>query len=83
MSKSTTVSLGNHFDQFINDQITAGRYENINEVIKAGLELLQHEEKKLLELRQAINEGINSGIAYEFDPKKHLADLKSGKIQID
>jgi len=30
-------------------------------------------------LRNAISEGIESGRAVDFDPKKHLETLKSGK----
>lgn len=37
------------------------------------------EEDKILALRKAILEGIRSGKAKDFDPKKHLSVLKTGK----
>lgn len=37
-----------------------------------------HERKQtLVALKKAIQEGIDSGIAHDFDPKKHLEALKS------
>ncbi len=45
--KSTSVTLGKHFDKFIADQINAGRYDSTNEVIRAGLHLLEEREAKL------------------------------------
>ncbi len=75
--KNTSISLGNYFDQFVSSQVSAGRYKNVSEVIRAGLRLLEDEESKALALRSAIQEGIDSGIAHDFDPEKHLQELKS------
>lgn len=75
--KNTSISLGNYFDQFVSSQVSAGRYKNVSEVIRAGLRLLEDEEIKLIALRNAIQEGIDSGIAHDFDPKKHLQELKA------
>ena len=75
--KNTSVSLGNYFDQFVSNQVSAGRYKNVSEVIRAGIRLLEDEENKIMELRNAIQEGIDSGIAHDFDPDKHLKELKA------
>lgn len=75
--KNTSVSLGNYFDQFVSSQVAAGRYKNVSEVIRAGLRLLEDEESKTIALRNAIQEGIDSGIAHEFNPDKHLQELKA------
>ena len=77
MSNNTSISLGNYFDQFVNTQISTGKYKNVSEVIKAGLRLLENEENKVIALRNAIQEGIDSGIAHDFDPEKHLLELKT------
>lgn len=77
--KNTSVSLGNYFDQFVSSQVAEGRYKNVSEVIRAGLRLLEDEESKIIALRKAIQEGIDSGIAHDFDPKKHLQELKARK----
>ena len=77
MSKNTSVTLGNYFDQFIQGILTKGRYKNASEAVRAGLRLLEEEEKKVIALRNAINEGINSGIVENFDPEDHLKQLKT------
>jgi antitoxin ParD1/3/4 len=41
MSKNTSVSLGDHFAEFIEEQITNGRFSSASEVVRAGLRLLQ------------------------------------------
>jgi len=79
MSKNTSISLGNYFDEFVHKRITEGRYKNVSEVIRAGLRLLEVEESKVIALKNAIQEGIDSGIAKDFDPQKHLKSLKSKK----
>jgi antitoxin ParD1/3/4 len=51
MSKNTSVSLGNYFEKFIHSQVSAGRYKNVSEVIRAGLRLLENEENKVIALK--------------------------------
>lgn len=77
MSKNTSITLGNHFDNFVKNRISAGRYKNTSEVIRAGLRLLEEEESKVIALKQAIQEGIDSGIAEDFDPEQFLQNLKA------
>lgn len=79
MSKNTSVSLGNYFDQFVQSSINEGRFKNVSEVIRAGLRLLEEEETRVAALKSAVQEGIDSGIANNFDPKKHLESLKANK----
>ena len=79
MSKNTSISLGNYFDQFIQSRIREGRFKNVSEVIRAGLRLLEEEESKTAALKNAIQEGIDSGIAHDFNPKEHLKSLKVKK----
>lgn len=77
MSKNTSITLGNYFDQFIQGILREGRYKNASEVVRAGLRLLEEEEQKIIALRHAIDEGINSGLAEDFDPEEHLKMLKA------
>lgn len=77
MNKNTSISLGSYFDQFIQSRISQGRYNNASEVVRAGLRLLEEEENKIIALREAIQEGIDSGIANDFDPRSHLKELKA------
>jgi len=77
MSKNTSISLGSYFDEFIQSRLYTGRYKNVSEVIRAGLRLLEEEENKAIALRNAINEGVESGTAYDFNSKLHLKELKA------
>jgi antitoxin ParD1/3/4 len=77
--KNTSVSLGDYFDQFVQTQVSAGRYKNVSEVIRAGLRLLENEESKVIALRNAIQEGLNSPRVDNFDFDENLKRLKVDK----
>ena len=79
MGRNTSISLGDHFEGFVDEKVSTGRFKNASEVIRAGLRLLEEEEVKILNLKNAITEGIESGVARNFDPKKHLVKLKAAK----
>ncbi len=64
MHKNTSITIGNHFEDFISKQISLGRYGSTSEVVRAGLRLLEEQEAKLLTLRKALIEGEQSGIAH-------------------
>lgn len=68
MAKNTSVTLGEHFDKFINQQVNSGRYGSASEVVRAGLRALEDQETKILNLRNMLVEGENSGVAdYSYD----------------
>ena len=77
MGRNTSISLGNHFENFIENSLSEGRFKNASEVIRAGLRLLEEEENRLIILKNAVQEGIDSGRAIDFDPKRHLESLKA------
>ena len=79
MSKNTSISLGNYFDNFVQQSISEGRFKNTSEVIRAGLRLLEEEEKKVIALKNAIQDGLNSPRVENFDFDEHLDKLKSQK----
>lgn len=61
----TSVALGSHFEEFVRSQLAGGRYNNVSEVIRDGLRLLEDQEQlrllKLDALRVEIQKGIDSG----------------------
>ena len=79
MERNTSISLGDHFENFVDDKISTGRFKTASEGIRAGLRLLEEEESKIMALRKAIDEGFESGFVRNFNPAKHLQKLKSAK----
>ena len=77
MGKNTSVSLGEHFETFVESKIIQGRYKNTSEVIRAGLQLLEDEENRISILKKAIQEGLNSGVVEDFDRHRFLKKLKA------
>ena len=63
MPKNTSITLGEHFDDFISKQVDDGRYASVSEVVRAGLRLLEDNEHKTATLRRLLEEGESSGTA--------------------
>lgn len=72
MGKNTSISLGDHFESFIQNEVATGRYSSASEVVRTALRLLEAEESKIKALRSALEEGENSQIIEDFDPAAHL-----------
>jgi antitoxin ParD1/3/4 len=74
MPKNTSITLGEHFDGFIAQQIAEGRYASASEVVRAGLRLLEENEHKLAVLRNLLEEGEQSGAA-EYSYESFMNEL--------
>lgn len=65
------VSLTPQLEELIQDKVASGRYGNASEVVREALRLLEERDQersaKLQALRQAIQEGIDSGPAEPWD----------------
>ena len=63
--KTQTLSLGEHWNRFIESHIRQGRYASASELVREGLRLLEEKEanSQLEALRQALIEGEDSGDA--------------------
>lgn len=61
------VTLTDELDRFLLEKVESGRYENVSEVVRAALRILEREEQeheaKLAVLRAAIDDGDASGVA--------------------
>ena len=73
--KNTSVTLGEHFDRFISDQLALGRYQSASEILREGLRLLEEREAKLAALRAALEAGEVSGFgSFSFEELKAELD---------
>lgn len=79
--KNTSISLGSYFDEFVNSQVSVGRYKNVDEVIRAALRLLEDEQSKIKALKEAIQKGLDSPSVENFDFEANLKNLKAEKIK--
>jgi antitoxin ParD1/3/4 len=57
MPRNTSVTLGKHFDGFIESKIKEGRYGSTSEAVRAGLRLLEERETKLDRLKSVLAKG--------------------------
>lgn len=78
-----TISLGEYFEEFISRSIKTGRYESANEVLKAGLRLLEDEENKRMTLKYALKEGEDSVPDEDFDPVAFLSEIEEKLMSDD
>ena len=74
MAKTTSIALGEHFSDFIDERIKSGHYRSASEVVQAGLQLLKERESKIDALRNALIEGEQSGSPASFDFDAFIAD---------
>ena len=76
---STSLTLGNYWENFIKSQVNDGRYGSASELVRDSLRLLEQRETKLQALRQALIDGENSGSAgkLDMDAIKRKARLKA------
>ncbi len=76
MAQNTSISLDDHFADFLSRQVASGRYRSSSEVIRAGLRLLEDQETQLAGLRAALVAGEDSGAPVPFDFDTFVASKK-------
>lgn len=64
--KNTSITLGEHFDRYIAEQLASGRYRTASELIRESLRLHEAREIRIAALRVAVEDGLASGIDDEF-----------------
>ena len=72
MARNTSVSLSEHFADFIDDQVETGRYGSASDVVLAGLRLLEEHEARVARLQEALIAGEQSGEPQPFDGEAFL-----------
>jgi antitoxin ParD1/3/4 len=73
MARNTSVSLGDHFASFVDQQVESGRYGSASDVVRAGLRLLEDHEMQ----NAALREELIKGEVGPFEPLDVEAFVKS------
>jgi len=55
------VSIGERWENFVEQAVKAGRYGSASEVVREGLRLVEEREAKLLALRATLDASIEAG----------------------
>lgn len=80
MARNTSITLGDHFVDFIDQQVRHGRFGSASEVVRAGLRLLEEHEAKVKALREALIAGEQSGPPAEFDSRAFLQGMRDKHV---
>ena len=75
MAENTCVLIGEHFEKFISNEVSSGKYSSASEVVRTALRMLETEEEKKSALLKALTRGEKSKKIENFDFKTHLAKL--------
>lgn len=63
---NTSLSLGEHWEVFIRNEVSSGRYGSASEVVRDGLRALEVQKTKLEALRAHLAEGAAQARAGQF-----------------
>lgn len=63
---NTSLSLGEHWEVFIKNEIASGRYGSASEVVRDALRTLEERNTKLASLRRHLEEGAEQARRGEF-----------------
>ncbi|MES9905283.1 MAG: type II toxin-antitoxin system ParD family antitoxin [Sedimenticola sp.] len=81
MPRNTSVTLGDHFDSFVNEKIAQGRFQSVSEAVRAGLRRLEEDEIKLEALRAKLQAGEESLLVEEFSAQHFLAEMREKYVK--
>ena len=76
MGKNTSISLGDHFEEYVAAQVESGRFGNRSEVIRDALRDHEQKQQHLEALSQALIEGEESGPYQPFDMDQVIASAR-------
>lgn len=76
MARNTSISLGDHFAEFIDAAVETGRYGSASDVVRAGLRLLEEHEARVRALQDALIAGEQSGTPKSFDNQAFLRRMR-------
>lgn len=79
---NTSLTLGEHWEMFIKNEVSSGRYGSASEVVRDALRNLEERKSKLSALRSHLSEGETQAKHGEYvnaSADELLAEFKSGR----
>ncbi|MCZ8195974.1 MAG: type II toxin-antitoxin system ParD family antitoxin [Flavobacterium sp.] len=77
MARNTSILLGDYFENFINEQISSGKYSSVSEVVRTALRIFEERENSTKSLVNELKIGEKSGKIKNFDRNKNLEQLNT------
>ncbi|MGI2035115.1 type II toxin-antitoxin system ParD family antitoxin [Rhizobium panacihumi] len=77
MNKPVQVTVSEHAASFVARELESGRFGTADEVVEAGLRMLEEEQAQVERLRELLIEGENSGETVPFDPEALMASVRA------
>ncbi|MGB2816834.1 MAG: type II toxin-antitoxin system ParD family antitoxin [Burkholderiaceae bacterium] len=59
----SSYAIGEHFEQFIRQQVDGGRYASASEVVRDALRMLEQEEERRAAALRALRDEVRKGVA--------------------
>lgn len=67
MGKNTSISLGEHYEQYARRKVASGEFTSISEVIRDALRRAEERDRRIANLQRLVREGEESGDPVPFD----------------
>lgn len=77
MKRNTSILLGDYLENFIDEQISSGKFNSSSEVIISALRLLEERENKKNAIINELIVGEKSCLIRNFDRNKNLEKLNA------
>lgn len=76
MNKPVQITVSDQAASFVSRELESGRFDTVDDVVEAGLRLLEEEQMKIERLRELLIEGENSGPARYVDRDEFLSRMR-------
>ena len=79
MARTMTIDLGDELREFVESLVESGDYRTQSEVVRDSLRLLREKqaESKLENLKKLIQQGLDSGVAKDWDIDDFLKRMRA------
>lgn len=81
MARNTSILIGDYYENFIQQQISSGKYNSVSEVVRTALRFFEQEENRSKSLIDELRLGEKSNKISNFDRSKNLEELNANFLK--